>query len=87
MWMTSVLDIFKRNYTNNYCTFVYAQVSNYIYGPRYNAESQACERRKNTELKKLYHRPNIISYYIFKRLEWFGHVWRVDGQVIKEVIG
>jgi len=21
-----------------------------------------------------------------KRLEWFGHVWRADGQVVKEVV-
>jgi len=41
-------------------------------------------RRK--ELQKLYNRPNIISYIRSKRLEWFGHVWRADGQVVNEVL-
>ncbi|VVC31329.1 Hypothetical protein CINCED_3A000160 [Cinara cedri] len=56
-----------------------------IYGPKFNAESQTYERRKNQELQELYNRPNIISYIKSKRLEWFGHVWRANGQVIKEV--
>jgi len=57
-----------------------------IFGPSYNAELQTYERRKNQELQNLYNRPNIISYIRRKRLEWFGHVWRADGQVIKEVL-
>lgn len=57
-----------------------------IYGPIYNAESQTYERRKIQELQELYNRPNIISFIKSKRLEWFGHVWRADGQVLKEVL-
>jgi len=30
--------------------------------------------------------PNIISYIKGKRLEWFGHVRRADGQIMKEVL-
>lgn len=57
-----------------------------IYGPKFNVESQTYERRKNQELQELYNRPNIISYIKSKRLEWFDHVWRANGQVIKEVL-
>ncbi|XP_029342105.1 uncharacterized protein LOC115033526 [Acyrthosiphon pisum] len=57
-----------------------------IYGPKFDAESQTYERRNNQELQELYNRPNIIAYIRSKRLEWFGHVWRADGQVIKEVL-
>lgn len=57
-----------------------------IYGPVYNAELQAYERRNNQELQELYNRLNIVSYIKSKRLEWFGHVWRADGQVMKEVL-
>jgi len=55
-----------------------------IYGPKFNAESQTYERRTNQELQKLYSRPNIIAYIKRKRLEWFSHVWRANGQVIEE---
>ncbi|KAL4123073.1 hypothetical protein QTP88_015305 [Uroleucon formosanum] len=57
-----------------------------IYGPKFDAESLTYERRNNQELQELYNRPNIIAYIRSKRLEWFGHVWRADGQVIKEVL-
>ncbi|KAE9523560.1 hypothetical protein AGLY_016112, partial [Aphis glycines] len=57
-----------------------------IYGPKFDAESQTYERRNNQELQELYNRPNIIAYIRSKRLEWFGHVWRAGGQVIKEVL-
>jgi hypothetical protein len=55
-----------------------------IYGPKFNAESQTYERRKNQELQELYNRPNIILYIKSKLLEWFGHVWRANRQVIKK---
>jgi len=57
-----------------------------IFGPNYNTKLQMFERRKNQEIQKLYNRSNIISYIRSKRLEWFGHVWRADGQVVKEIL-
>jgi hypothetical protein len=57
-----------------------------IYGPKFNAESQFYEKRKNQELQELYNRLNIISYIKSRQLEWFGHVWRAGGQIIKEVL-
>lgn len=41
---------------------------------------------KNYNLQELYYRPDIISFIKSKRLEWFGHVWRTDEQVMKEVL-
>jgi len=46
----------------------------------------AYERRSNENIKRLYYKPEILSYIRRKRQEWFGHVWRVDGQLIKNVI-
>lgn len=37
------------------------------------------ENRHNSELQKLYRRPNIVSYMRNKKLEWVRHVWGVDG--------
>jgi hypothetical protein len=57
-----------------------------IYGSRFNQETNTYERRTNDELQKLYKRPNILAFIRNKRLEWFGHTWRADGQLIKKVL-
>lgn len=41
---------------------------------------------KNYNLQELFNRPDIISFIKSKRLEWFGHVWRTDEQVMKAVL-
>jgi sorting nexin-29 len=57
-----------------------------IYGSRFNQETNTYERRTNDELQKLYKRPNILAFIRNKRLEWFGHTWKADGQLIKKVL-
>lgn len=57
-----------------------------IYGSIFNPETQTYERRSNENVKSLYNKPNILSFIRKKRLEWFGHAWRADGQLIKNVI-
>jgi hypothetical protein len=56
------LMIFKRKVLRN------------IYGSKFNAKSQTCER-KNQELQELYNRPNIISYIKSKRLDCLENGW------------
>jgi len=56
-----------------------------IFGPVYNMETRAYERRHNNDLQNLYGRSNILSYSRGKRLEWAGHVWRAEGKNIKRV--
>ncbi|KAL4084839.1 hypothetical protein QTP88_027723 [Uroleucon formosanum] len=57
-----------------------------IYGPILNPETQAYERRSNENIKSLYNKPDILYFIRKKRLEWFGHAWRADGQLIKKVL-
>jgi len=59
------------------------QTPNYL--PKEGTEEHMREE-KNHELQELYRRSNIISYMKSKRLEWSSHVWRADGQVMKEVL-
>jgi len=44
------------------------------------------EKRHNEELYDLYEKPNIFTFIRCKRLEWLGHVWRADGDVLKNVL-
>ncbi|KAF0767528.1 Reverse transcriptase domain-containing protein [Aphis craccivora] len=54
---------------------------------RFNRETNTYdERRRNNELQKLYDRSNIIAFIRNKLLEWFGHTWRIDGQLIKKLM-
>jgi len=57
-----------------------------IFGPIYNTELGIFERRKNDDLYRLYLKPNISSYIKIKRMEWFGHVWRADNDIIRKVL-
>lgn len=53
-----------------------------IFGLIYNIELLTFKRRKKVDLYRLYRKPNILSYKIIKRMEWFGHVWRADNDII-----
>jgi hypothetical protein len=44
------------------------------------------KKRHNEELYNLYGKPNILTYIRCKRLEWLGHVWRADGDLLKNVL-
>ncbi|KAL4131895.1 hypothetical protein QTP88_009130 [Uroleucon formosanum] len=57
-----------------------------IYGPIFNPETQTYERRSNENIRSLYNKPDIPYFIGKKRLEWFGHAWRADGQLIKNVL-
>jgi hypothetical protein len=57
-----------------------------IYGPVFNANLGIFERRKNEDLQKLYNKPNICKFLSNKILEWAGHVWRVEGCLIRKVL-
>ncbi|KAL4103343.1 hypothetical protein QTP88_018720 [Uroleucon formosanum] len=57
-----------------------------IYGPVYNDNLGIYEKRHNEELYNLYEKPNILTYIRCKRLEWLGHVWRADGDLLKNVL-
>jgi len=57
-----------------------------IFGPIYNTELGIFERRKNEDLYSLFLKPNITTYIKIKRMEWFGHVWRADNDIIKKVL-
>ncbi|KAF0721180.1 putative transposon-derived protein F52C9.6 [Aphis craccivora] len=57
-----------------------------IYGPVYNDNLGIYEKRHNEELYDLYGKPNILTYIRCKRLEWLGHVWRADGDLLKNVL-
>lgn len=55
---------------------------------RSKIQPRICNLMKEGKIKK--YRSYIINQilylsYIKSRLEWFGHVWRADVQVIKEV--
>jgi len=45
-----------------------------IYGPMRDPDNREYERRKNTDIEKLFNKLNIQSFLISKRLEWGGHV-------------
>jgi len=57
-----------------------------IFGPIYNTKLGIFERRKYNDLYRLYGKPNILSYIKIKRMEWFGHVWRADNDIIRKVL-
>lgn len=48
----------------------------------YNRETEQYENRYNIELQRLYIKLNILSYTRIRRLQWLGHVWRADRQII-----
>ncbi|VVC26164.1 Reverse transcriptase domain, partial [Cinara cedri] len=43
-------------------------------------------RKKNKDLEMLFNKPNIRLFLKAKRLEWAGHVWRADENIIKNVL-
>lgn len=54
---------------------------------KFNQEIQIYDRRSNEIIKRLYNKPDVTSSYIpRKRLERFGHVRRIDGQLLKNVL-
>lgn len=57
-----------------------------IYRPVINESTGDFERRKNTNLESLYNKPNIKCYVKAKRLEWAGHTWRAEGNIIRMVL-
>jgi len=52
----------------------------------YNTALRTFERRKNDDLYELYGKPNIVSYLRTKRVEWFGHVWKAESDILKNVL-
>lgn len=52
-----------------------------IYWPVFNPNTGIYERRKNADLSRLCNVPNLQDFLRLKRLEWAGHVWRVEGIV------
>lgn len=44
-----------------------------IYGHTQNISGEY-ERKKNTELERMYNKPNIGKYFKIKRLKWAGYV-------------
>lgn len=57
------------------------------FGSIYNTELGIFERKKNDDLyDRLYLKTNISSYIKIKRMEWFGHVWRADNDIIRKVL-
>jgi len=52
----------------------------------YNDNLGIYEKRHNEELYGLYGKPNILTYIRCKHLEWLGHVWRADGDVLKNFL-
>jgi len=51
---------------------------------------QSCKRTREIKIKNyrncIFEAKYCISYIRSKPLEWFGHVWRADGQIVKEVL-
>ncbi|KAL4083661.1 hypothetical protein QTP88_028977 [Uroleucon formosanum] len=57
-----------------------------IFGPVYNLDLGTFERRKNENLYQLYGKPTILTFIRTKRMEWFGHIWRAEDDILKKVI-
>ncbi|KAL4084416.1 hypothetical protein QTP88_028238 [Uroleucon formosanum] len=57
-----------------------------IYDPIRNPDNGEYEHRKNTDIEKLFNKPNIQSFLISKRLEWAAHVWRAKQDLINKVL-
>ncbi|XP_025412526.1 uncharacterized protein LOC112684995 [Sipha flava] len=57
-----------------------------IYGPILNPSTGVYERRKNADLNSLFKTTNLKDFLRSKRLEWAGHVWRVEGKLIRQVL-
>jgi len=57
-----------------------------IYGPIFNPETQTYERRSNENVKYLYNKPDILYFIRKKRLELFGHAWKANGLLFKNVL-
>ena len=55
-----------------------------IFGPFFNPVTQQFERRHNEDLYKLYDHPPMVGWIRSKRIEWLGHVWKVDASLIKD---
>lgn len=51
-----------------------------------HASTQICKERKKELSRGCMNRPNIVSFIKSKRMEWFDHFCRTDGQVMKEVL-
>ncbi|VVC26229.1 Hypothetical protein CINCED_3A021923 [Cinara cedri] len=56
-----------------------------IHGP-VRLQNGEYEGRKNKDLEILFNKPNIRLFLKAKRLEWAGHVWRADENIIKNVL-
>jgi hypothetical protein len=54
-----------------------------MYGLVFNNAEQKWEIRTNTQLYQLYKREDVVQFTRGTRIEWAGHVWRVDGSVLK----
>jgi len=57
-----------------------------MYGPVNNDNLRIYEKRRNEGLYDLYGKQNILTYIRCKRLEWLGHVWKADGDILKNVL-
>jgi hypothetical protein len=71
---------------DNRLTIFEWEVLRNIFGPIYNIKLGIFGRKKNDDLYRLYLKPNISSYIKIKRMEWFGHVWRADKDIINKVL-
>jgi len=57
-----------------------------IFGPVFNTKLRTFERRKNDNLYKLHGKPNIVSYLRTKRVKWFRHEWKAEGDILRKVL-
>lgn len=56
------------------------------YGPVRNPDNGQYERRKNADIGSLFNRPSIQIFLLPKRIEWVGHVWRAEHDLINNVL-
>jgi hypothetical protein len=71
---------------NNRLAIFEQKVLRNIFSPIYNTELGIFESNKNDNLYRLYLKPNILLCIQIKRIEWFGHVWKTDNNIIRKVL-
>ena len=57
-----------------------------IYGPVKDNISGEWRRRKNTELEILFQNTTITEVIKRRRLQWAGHAWRSQNELIRAVL-
>jgi hypothetical protein len=57
-----------------------------MFGPIYDRQTNEWRKLHNVELQGLFHRPNIVSEIVKRKLSWAGHAWCKQGTLVKWVI-